>query len=434
MGLASEIKNLSEEIISSFKQRIKANDELVTEVQKTLEGFRKEHQKMTVVLRSGIDKNEKIRLKEFKSMWNDILNSKKDRLALFNDMMDNIQKEIKKIASYTSNLLKEFGLAHTEMAAALKETLSKGEKDRISDFNALWNDILNTKSERLANFKEMILNIQKEIKEINTYTTNLLKEFGLAHTEMAAALKETLSKGEKDRISDFTALWSDILNTKAERLENFKEMMVNIQKDISGIEAYTANLLKEFNATHNELTKALKEKLSKDESERLEEFKVWFEELQKYVSDLLAECANERNEMAANWEILTNAMADLRAGVLPSSPTKVVKTETPKSTEPTEAPKEKVKATEKVEEAPVKAEPAKKAPEAPVKAEPKPVVPMTLEEKILNYVTKHPKGVKISEMEKPLGETRMKLGYIAKNLLDAGKVQKVDNIYFPLKK
>jgi len=37
-------------------------------------------------------------------------------------------------------------------------------------------------------------------------------------------------------------------------------------------------------------------------------------------------------------------------------------------------------------------------------------------------------------MEKPLGETRMKLGYIAKNLLDAGKIQKVDNIYFPLKK
>ena len=36
-------------------------------------------------------------------------------------------------------------------------------------------------------------------------------------------------------------------------------------------------------------------------------------------------------------------------------------------------------------------------------------------------------------MEGPLGETRMKLGYIAKALLDERKVQKVDNVYFPLK-
>jgi hypothetical protein len=36
-------------------------------------------------------------------------------------------------------------------------------------------------------------------------------------------------------------------------------------------------------------------------------------------------------------------------------------------------------------------------------------------------------------MEEPLAETRMKLGYTAKALLDQGKIQKVDNIYFPLK-
>ncbi len=59
---------------------------------------------------------------------------------------------------------------------------------------------------------------------------------------------------------------------------------------------------------------------------------------------------------------------------------------------------------------------------------------MTLEQKVLDYINNHPQGVKISEMEEPLGETRMKLGYIAKVLLDEGKVQKIENIYFPLKK
>ena len=43
----------------------------------------------------------------------------------------------------------------------------------------------------------------------------------------------------------------------------------------------------------------------------------------------------------------------------------------------------------------------------------------------------HPGGVKISEMEEPLKQTRMKLGFIAKELLDEGKVLKVENVYYP---
>ena len=34
MGLASEMKNLSEDILASFKNRIKENEELVNDVQK----------------------------------------------------------------------------------------------------------------------------------------------------------------------------------------------------------------------------------------------------------------------------------------------------------------------------------------------------------------------------------------------------------------
>ena len=64
MGLASEMKNLSEEIVASYKQRIRENEELVIEVQKTLDGFRKDHQEMAAALRAGLDKDEKNRLKE----------------------------------------------------------------------------------------------------------------------------------------------------------------------------------------------------------------------------------------------------------------------------------------------------------------------------------------------------------------------------------
>lgn len=56
---------------------------------------------------------------------------------------------------------------------------------------------------------------------------------------------------------------------------------------------------------------------------------------------------------------------------------------------------------------------------------------MKLEARVLDYINQHQQGVRISEMETPLGETRMKLGFIAKNLLEEGKILKISNQYFP---
>jgi len=37
--MANEMKNLSEEILASYKKRLKDNEEMVNDVQKTLDGF-----------------------------------------------------------------------------------------------------------------------------------------------------------------------------------------------------------------------------------------------------------------------------------------------------------------------------------------------------------------------------------------------------------
>jgi hypothetical protein len=55
MGLASEMKNLSEELLASFKNRIRENEELVTEVKNTLDGFQKDHREMTAVLNANAE-------------------------------------------------------------------------------------------------------------------------------------------------------------------------------------------------------------------------------------------------------------------------------------------------------------------------------------------------------------------------------------------
>jgi hypothetical protein len=56
---------------------------------------------------------------------------------------------------------------------------------------------------------------------------------------------------------------------------------------------------------------------------------------------------------------------------------------------------------------------------------------MKLEARVLDYINQHQHGVRISEMEIPLCETRMKLGFIAKNLLEEGKILKISNQYYP---
>ncbi len=65
-------------------------------------------------------------------------------------------------------------------------------------------------------------------------------------------------------------------------------------------------------------------------------------------------------------------------------------------------------------------------------AEKKDVVSENLEEQVLGFISSHPEGVRVKDMEEPLGANRMRLGVIAKKLYEGGKVRKEDNRYFPL--
>jgi len=57
---------------------------------------------------------------------------------------------------------------------------------------------------------------------------------------------------------------------------------------------------------------------------------------------------------------------------------------------------------------------------------------MNLKSRVLEFINQHEKGVKISDMEKPLGEKRLKLGYVTKSLLEEGKIQKINDAYYPV--
>lgn len=56
---------------------------------------------------------------------------------------------------------------------------------------------------------------------------------------------------------------------------------------------------------------------------------------------------------------------------------------------------------------------------------------MNLKARILTFISQHSEGISVIDMEEPLGEQRMRLGYVTQLLLDEGQIRKIDDKYYP---
>ncbi|MEK7719689.1 MAG: hypothetical protein AAB347_08790 [Bacteroidota bacterium] len=393
------MKNLSDELLASFKNRIKENEALVNDVQKTLDGFHKDHQEMAAVLNA----NAMALRKNLATGEKERLNTYKELMGNIHHVIASIQKEVVEIQTSTFNLINEFASERTQMAAELNKFFAEGRAGRMEDEKI-----------RMEEFDSMMKEINEDIKSINAEvlaifknTNDMLENFEKGHQEMSAELRADLSKnlaerveytrtllnGFQKRLSEISKenqkmaqkLRKDLANGETSRLTGYKGMMKGIHSSIKGI--------------HNEV-----------------------KDIQKASAGLIDYYAQDRNQGLAEWTKMQDAIAQLRKTGVVKQPKEVV----------VKAEKKKEAVTE-IEIKPVAEVPVEVVIEVQPKEEPDPIIPMKLDEKVMDYISKHPNGVKISEMEGPLGETRMKLGYIAKALLDERKVQKVDNVYFPLK-
>jgi len=161
MGIATDIKRLGEDIVTSYDTRVKAIGTLVKDTHNMLGGFQREHKEMADNLKADLAKGEEERLKAFKPM------------------MAEIQKEIKGIEAYVAKKLKEFSDAHTDMSEELRKELAKYVVDMVKTTKKLMGDI------------------QKRQEERNTEVSDLLEAFKTEREKMAAnwqALTETMAK------------------------------------------------------------------------------------------------------------------------------------------------------------------------------------------------------------------------------------------------
>ncbi|MEI6049042.1 MAG: hypothetical protein WCS03_09110 [Bacteroidota bacterium] len=387
------MKNLTEDILSSFRQRIKENEDLVTDVQKTLDGFRKDHQEMAAILNANAA-----------ALRKGLLRGEKERMSTFNGLMNgihrtitSIQKEVLSIQTSTFKMIDDFNSDRALMADELNKSFARGRADRMQN-----------EKKRMKEFDNLMENINDDIKSINDEvltilknTNDMLDRFNNEHLEMSTELRAELSKNLADRVEYTRTMLSGFQKRLSEISKENQRMAQKLRKDLANGEAARMG---EYNDLMKEIHLALKG-ISKEVNE-----------IKKSTAGMLGDLLNNREQASAMWGNMQTAMTQIRKTGFVSTPKEAVK-KAEKKVEKMDIPFEIAKGIQ------VKAQPKK---------EPKQEIPMTLEEKIIDYINKHPNGVKISEMEEPLGVIRMKLGFAAKNLLNEGKVQKVENVYFPL--
>jgi hypothetical protein len=413
MSIAEQMKNLSDDIVSSYKQRaaefqqrLKDNAEINKKVQETLDGFRNDHLETAASLRANAD-----------SLRANLAQGQKERLNSFKQMMSGIhgsisqiQDEVKGIKISTASMLSNFSTDHDTVAAELHKELDQNQADRLN-----WN------SGRLKDFNDLMLgtnkkinNIKEEVQNIFIYTDKLLTKFSDDRIKMSASMRAELKKNFTDRVTYTQNILGQFTKSLAETRKENQKMAKALKLDLQNS----------------------KEELSNSDAQRLKDFNVSFDgiqkrvhEIQKYVDTFLTEFSTDRKQAAETWSQLAAVISSL--GELPEQETKKPVTESVKpEVKKAEVQKEVIFETEIVSKADVKTtEPIAKEPKIDTSKK-----ELTLEEKVLKYLNSHKKGVKVSDMEKPFGETRMRIGFVSKKLLDEGKVRKIENLYYPLTK
>lgn len=184
MPLAKEMKNFVENLISSYETKIQSIGAIFDTTHQLLEGFqesfldvKQEREKVSAELREKLAKNESLRRKDFDSMMQGILSTGDER-----------EKEVRNLLKSYLNEQKEMAQVLRERLEKFKDTLVRGEVQRVKDFQGM--------------FKEILAKQEKRKEEV----TSKLKEFQKDQQEMAKRLKEILAKGKELRIRDLKSM------------------------------------------------------------------------------------------------------------------------------------------------------------------------------------------------------------------------------------
>ncbi len=282
--------------------------------------------------------------------------------------------------------------------------------------------------------------INSEVLTILTNTNGLLAKFEKEHQEMATDLHTELSKNLSERVeytqslvNGFQESLSEISKKNKQLAQEMRETLDNSQKNIA---LSDAERIKNYDLTINAIQASIRE-IRKGVNVSM-----------KGTSKMIADFSTDRSLAATEWSKMKEEIRQIQQNVVAPNrnkektktkqvkkvvkkvvPNVVVETKAALIQENTVTPKPSK--AEKKNSSVIKSD--TKTVATAVKSVEKIIAPVSLEEKILSYIKSNSEGVKVSEMEGPLKETRMRLGFVAKKLLELGELRKIDNLYYQKK-
>jgi hypothetical protein len=211
MANALNLKQVADEIISSYEERLQSigaiidNTQMVLgEFQESISNTNQEKETLKVQLRDILARNESLRKKDFDVMMNAILISQDDREREVRSLLNNYLMEQKEMARQLKENLGSF-----------KDALNKNNIGRIKEFHGMLQDILKKQEER------------------KTEVTAKLKAFQKEQGELSLTLGELLSKGRDLRTKDLKTMLKQFEAQSRERAAQQQERKEDVQKMLS---------------------------------------------------------------------------------------------------------------------------------------------------------------------------------------------------------
>ena len=248
----------------------------------------------------------------------------------------------------------------------------------LSDaMQSMVNDIRSATESRRAAFRQLMEDIGVRLSEIRSDTHNLMERFRREDNERKTATGEMLG--------DFRRADDERKGAVSELKASTDEMVEELHNAVNDLKGAVSEMVEGFHREDNERKGAV--------GEMLGDFRRADDERKGAVGEMLGDFGSDRRQAHQIW-------TQRLKGKIKPEPVRKIKPE---------AVVEEVKEKPKVEAAPFD------------------------EEKVLELISRYPEGIRLIDIGNELGvDWRILIGP-SKSLVDAGRVEKIENMYYPKK-
>ena len=195
MSIVDDMRKLTEEIVSSYEERISSVGTIIDNTHRMLDEFRSQRNTMSVQLKDKLSHEETLRKKDFDAMMSDILASQERREKEIRNLLKTYLEEQKAAAGIIRTNMKNYSAAK-----------DKNEENVVGNFRTVLHDIQDRQQSR-----------ENEVYQ-------LLNDFREEHKATAHAMRELLRKGEAIRVNDLKIMLKNIREQRTQDRDEINQV------------------------------------------------------------------------------------------------------------------------------------------------------------------------------------------------------------------